>query len=149
MTISTGAVLNTQGQGNKPQNVEIPFVTTRDPSPVDKNYPVGKSWINSSSSSEFCLTSFSSTAGTTLANWTSLGGAGDLNITAAGVTAAMVAGVVTTACPSCTTSSTVLFSAETLSATFSICGVVPSNGSFTITSQTNGETSTFFYAVIN
>jgi len=49
MTIQSGAVLNTQGFGNRPENVEIPHVDVRNPSSLDTGrgfFPIGKRWIN-------------------------------------------------------------------------------------------------------
>ncbi len=72
MSIPTGSVFYSQGQGSVPENVEIPIYSQRDPSPIDVRYPVGKRWINQVSNVEWVLTSFSSNTGGTLATWTNL-----------------------------------------------------------------------------
>jgi hypothetical protein len=79
MSIPTGAVFYSQGQGSVPENVEIPVYSQRNPSPIDVRYPVGKRWINQVANLEWVLTSFSSSAGTTLATWTNLVAANETN----------------------------------------------------------------------
>jgi hypothetical protein len=69
-----GAVINTQGFGNRPENVEVPFIATYDPSSTDNIYPVGKRWVNTVANDEWVLTSFSSTSGILSANWLNVGG---------------------------------------------------------------------------
>jgi hypothetical protein len=80
MTIQPGAVLNTQGFGNRPEGVEVPVIATTSPSIGDTNYPIGKRWVNTASDAVYALTSISTIGGATTATWTFLGSAGgDLN----------------------------------------------------------------------
>ena len=80
MSFQNGAMLNTMGFGNRPENVEIPHIDVRAPSTQDFMYPVGKRWINNVANNEYSLTSLSSFNGATTATWTLLGaGEGDLN----------------------------------------------------------------------
>lgn len=78
-----GAVLNTQSFGNRPESVEVPFVTNRAPTAQDTGngfFPVGKRWLDTVAGSEYVLTSFTSTLGIITANWAFLGSSsGDLN----------------------------------------------------------------------
>ena len=69
MPFQPGAVLNTQGFGNRPESVEVPHLDTRAPTSSDYLYPVGKYWVNSSANTIYFLTSQSSSATGTTANW--------------------------------------------------------------------------------
>jgi hypothetical protein len=73
MTFQPGAVVNTLSFGNRPENVEVPHIENRTPSPQDINYPIGKRWIYSASDIEYTLTSLHVSQGVTTANWTELG----------------------------------------------------------------------------
>jgi len=87
MTIPPGGNLYTQGFGSRPENVEVPHIDTRAPTTTDILYPVGKRWINTSSNTDYTLTSFSSSGGTLTANWTLLGtNTGALNTLSDGTT---------------------------------------------------------------
>lgn len=80
MTIQPGANLYTQGFGSRPEGVEVPVFATVVPVSTNVNYPLGKRWINTTTNTEYALTSFSSSGGTVTATWTLLGaGSGDLN----------------------------------------------------------------------
>ena len=68
-----GSVLYAQSIGSRPENVEVPVIQTRAPASTDKNYPVGKMWVDSSDNSVYVLSSFSSSSGVTSATWASLG----------------------------------------------------------------------------
>lgn len=72
MSIPTGSVYYSQGNGSAPENVQIPVYSNRDPSSGDSTYPIGKRWINQLLNIEWVLTSFSSINGTTAAVWTNL-----------------------------------------------------------------------------
>lgn len=78
-----GAVVNTQGFGNRPENVEIPFITNRAPTAQDTGqgfFPIGKRWLDTVAGSEYVLTSFTTSVGVITANWAFLGSSsGDLN----------------------------------------------------------------------
>lgn len=75
-----GAMVYTQAFGSRPENVEVPHIDVRAPSAQDKNYPVGKRWIDTVAGNEYSLTSFTSFNGVSTANWAFLGSsAGDLN----------------------------------------------------------------------
>jgi hypothetical protein len=78
MTIQPGAVLNTQGFGNRPENVEVPVIETRNPTIADVNYPLGKRWINRIANSEYTLTSQSTLGGVLTSTWTTGSGAAGL-----------------------------------------------------------------------
>lgn len=69
MTFQPGAVLNTQGFGSRPENVEVPHIENREPSTTDVNYPLGKGWVNPSANEEYVLTSLTVSNGIMSANW--------------------------------------------------------------------------------
>ena len=69
MSIPTGAVLNTVAYGNRPEGVEVPVYSNRNPSTQDVQYPIGKTWINMSSNAVYVLTSQLSQNGVTTSNW--------------------------------------------------------------------------------
>lgn len=69
MSIQSPANLYTVGFGAHPQGVEVPVVSTRDPSTSDHRYPIGKRWINSPSNGAYVLTSVSVSSGVISANW--------------------------------------------------------------------------------
>ncbi len=64
-----GANIYTQGSGSRPEGVEVPHIEKRNPSPSDVNYPIGKTWLNQATNSQFILYSFNSFNGVTSANW--------------------------------------------------------------------------------
>lgn len=59
--------------GTKPENVEVPIIMERNPTPMDTNFPIGKRWINRLELSEYSLTRLTSPQGVMTANWTLLG----------------------------------------------------------------------------
>lgn len=67
-----GAMLYTQSFGVRPENVEVPTIQVRNPTSSDVNYPIGKTWINTTANDSFLLTSFSSSGGVLTANWQSI-----------------------------------------------------------------------------
>ena len=73
MSIQPGAMLNTVAFGNRPENVEVPFISQRSPTTTDTKFPIGKRWINTVTGNEYSLGSVTSFNGTTTANWTLLG----------------------------------------------------------------------------
>lgn len=81
-----GANLNTVGFGNRPENVEVPHIEARDPSPMDVNYPQGKRWLNTASNEEFILFKFQSVSGVTQAVWSSPVGSTGAVISLSGAT---------------------------------------------------------------
>lgn len=116
-------------------------------------------WVQTSGVSNFTTQgSITSTAGDiTASNGNlNLGTAGNkLNIatgtnSSTGVTSAMVAGAVTVATTACTASSIILYSRKTTGGTAGQVSITAqSSGSFTLTSSSNTETSTFNYLIIN
>jgi hypothetical protein len=68
MTFQPGAMVYTQGFGSRPEDVEVPHLDTRAPSPQDILYPIGKKWvyINNSVWELIGLNTFN---GITTANW--------------------------------------------------------------------------------
>ena len=74
MTTQPGAVLNTQGFGSRPENVEVPVIAVFDPTTTDNNYPVGKRWINTAANDTWELTSLTSVGGVLAAHWINTGG---------------------------------------------------------------------------
>ncbi len=64
-----GANLYTQGFGSKPENVEVPHIERRAPGPTDVNFPVGKTWLDNVTNTQYILYSFSVSNGVTIANW--------------------------------------------------------------------------------
>lgn len=80
MSFQPGAVLNTQGFGARPENVEVPHLDTRAPATTDVIYPIGKRWIDTVAGNVYELAKLSTSAGVTTANWAFLGAtSGDLN----------------------------------------------------------------------
>jgi hypothetical protein len=70
MTVQPGANLYTQGFGSYPENVEIPVISQSNPSTINVNYPIGKRWINTSTNTEFTLTSVTPVQGILTPTWT-------------------------------------------------------------------------------
>lgn len=104
MTIpfQNGAVVNCQSVGNRPENVEIPFISLRAPNTFDILYPTGKRWIYVANA-EYVLLSLSSAGGVTTANWvqvvSSTGNILSILGTASEITATTSAGVTTLSIP--------------------------------------------------
>lgn len=76
MTFQPGAMVYTQGFGSRPENVEVPFISTRAPTTNDIGFPLGKRWLYVGNTS-YELISFTTSAGVLTANWsavTALGG---------------------------------------------------------------------------
>jgi hypothetical protein len=145
----SGSVLNTQGFGNRPEGVEIPFVTSRAPSPSDVNYPIGKRWITPPQNAEFVLTSKASFYTSTTSIWSLLSStSGSYYISAGGITPPMVNGSITVSNPAILSSSYVFTSGAVLAGVGIISVSNVSNGSFTLTGE-SGETSSFYYIVVN
>jgi hypothetical protein len=63
-----GAMLNTLGFGNRPENVEVPHYDIRVPNTADILYPVGKWWLYVGNSLWY-LQSLTSASNITTANW--------------------------------------------------------------------------------
>jgi hypothetical protein len=63
MTFQPGAVINTQGFGSRPENVEVPHIDTRAPTASDVGYPIGKDWVDTVANVAYKLTSQSSVGG--------------------------------------------------------------------------------------
>lgn len=74
MSFQPGAALYTQGFGTRPENVEVPILTTRAPLTSDIRYPIGKRWLDESGLSEYSLAALNTSAGVTTATWIVLGG---------------------------------------------------------------------------
>lgn len=74
MTQPVPANLNTQGFGNRPENVEIPTYQPRPPTSADVLWPQGKRWIDTVNVAEWVLATFSSSQGAVTANWIATGG---------------------------------------------------------------------------
>ncbi len=77
-----GANVYTQGFGSRPENVEVPHLDVRDPSNSEIMYPVGKTWLNTVSKTQFILYGFTAINGVTQANWVSAGSSPSSGITA-------------------------------------------------------------------
>jgi hypothetical protein len=148
MTFPSGSMLYTQGQGSRPENVEIPIVTNRSPGPSDKKYPIGKRWINNVLQQEYCLTSFSYSGSTLIPTWTLLSSSAT-QIVSAGLTPNMVAGVVTVIDGACTDTSIITFSAAYLSPNHGNVSVAPETGNFYLTSSNSNDTSSFYYIILS
>lgn len=71
MTFQPGANLYTQGFGSRPENVEVPHYDSRAPTSTDVLYPLGKHWLWPSNGLWY-LSSLSTSAGVTTANWVAL-----------------------------------------------------------------------------
>ena len=138
-----GAVLNTQGFGIRPENVEVPHLDVRAPSSTDTMYPIGKRWIYPALNASYVLTSQSSIGGQLSSTWTS-------QLSSSGVTVDMTTGAVTVSNPSVTANSIIVFSRKLTGGTAGQVSIsAQSAGSFTLTSTSGSETSNFSYIVIN
>lgn len=74
MTTQPGANLYTQGFGSRPENVEVPIISSVAPSAHNiQGLPLGKRWIDTAANVEYALTSISSSGGVTTGTWTLLG----------------------------------------------------------------------------
>jgi len=73
MTFQPGANVYTQGFGSRPENVEVPHLDMRDPTPNDILFPIGKRWTNTIGNSEWVLTSQSTIGNVTTSTWVPLG----------------------------------------------------------------------------
>jgi len=62
------------GVGIKPNASNVPVILTRAPATTDWQYPLGQIAVNKSGNAAYILTSFSSSAGVTSANWLDMGG---------------------------------------------------------------------------
>jgi len=76
MSFQPGAVVNTQGFGSKPENVEVPWIDSRAPTVMDNQFPVGKVWLDKTEEDSYQLMNFSWNSGTSHldATWVALGG---------------------------------------------------------------------------
>lgn len=146
MSTPVGASLYTQGFGSRPENVEIPFYSSVAPASTNVNFPLGKRWITPNS--EYVLTSFTSSNGSLSANWSIVGVTG-YGIALSGITPSLSSGSVTISNSLITSSSVVIYSAQAVSPTSGTWSVTVSNGSFQITSNAAGDTTNFYYIVIN
>jgi hypothetical protein len=80
MPSQPGAVINTQGFGNRPENVEVPHLDVRAPGLTDIRFPIGKTWVDTIHGNYYVLCNFNTSAGVTTANWAFLGAtSGDLD----------------------------------------------------------------------
>lgn len=82
MSVQQGAVLNTQGFGSRPENVEVPFITNRAPTASDVNFPLGKRWLDTANNIGYELMSQSSVGGVLQSTWAQ-------TVTAAGALASL------------------------------------------------------------
>lgn len=77
MTLPTGANLYSVAFGSRPENVEIPIVSTVNPPTTTTNFRlfvIGKRWVNTSSNTTWTLTSASGSNGILNLTWTVEGG---------------------------------------------------------------------------
>lgn len=98
-----GANLYTQGFGSRPESVEVPHIDVRAPAATDKQYPIGKKWVDKVANKTYTLTSFSSALGVVSANWAAEGSSADIFSvlgTANQITSTVNAGVATLSIPS-------------------------------------------------
>lgn len=66
--------VNSSTSGNAPTDPFITHFETRDPTPLDVNYPIQKRWINKTFDSEWILEGFSSAGGVVTAIWSKIAG---------------------------------------------------------------------------
>ena len=144
--IPTGAMLNTQGFGNKPAN--IPFYSNADPASNNVNFPLGQRWL--CPSGEYVLTSFSSANNNITATWTLLGSNAGYQISSAATTpGSLSGGTLLVTDNACHTSSIVIITGRNLGGTVGFWVVIPGSGNFTISSSSSTDTSDFFYIIVN
>lgn len=62
--------------GTAQSDAFITIFNTRDPTPLDTQFPIQKRWYNTASMAEFILVGFNSTSGTPLAIWDPIAGGG-------------------------------------------------------------------------
>jgi len=144
----SGAVLNTQGFGNRPESVEVPVISPGPPHISNLLYPIGKRWINSSDSSESVLTSLISSQGTTASTWLFLAG-GNVYVASAGIAPPLVNGTITVDDPAVISTSVIFISAAIWNGNGAAYVTNVTNGSFEIAGGGSGATSTYYYMVIN
>jgi len=139
MTIQPKANLYTQGFGSRPENVEVPHITTRAPSTSDILYPIGKRWINTVGNSEYTLTSLLTVNSTTTATWVATGGGTvDLStLTGDTGTATPVAGNIKIA----GTANQITTAASGSTVTLSLPAAITTPGSLTTTTTLTAGTS--------
>lgn len=134
------------GVGCYPESVEVPFYSNVAPSTTNTLFPIGKRWIQIGVA-EYTLLSLSSAGGTLTANW-----ALTTSTASVGVTGAMSGdpGAVTVTSTAITTSSIILYARATGGGTLGNVEIsTQTTGSFTLTSSSTTETSTFYYQIIN
>lgn len=131
MTFQPGAMLNTQGFANRPENVEVPTYQQRAPASTDVNFPLGKIWLYVGNSVWYLL-SQSSTGGVLSSNWIQLADAdGPINSivgTANQVSASTASGVTTLSTPATFIAPGSIAATTTLTATLG--AITATNGNF-------------------
>jgi hypothetical protein len=143
MTFQPGANNYAVAFGTRPDSVEVPHIDIRAPASTDVNYPIGKLWINTVTGSQYVLTALSSLGGTLAATWIPAA-------LASGTTAAMIAGAVTTLNAAVTPTSTIVYARNITGGTAGNVSITAQTlGSFTLTSSSGSETSTYNYYVTN
>lgn len=144
MSISTPAPLYTQGFGTKFENVEVPVVSSINPTSAMINYPIGKHWINQLTNMVYELTSFNSAGGTFSANWITA-------VPATGTSAAMILGTTTVLSSAVTATSKIVLSVATPGGTqgFLSVGTIVPGVSFVINSDSALDTSTVSWVIFN
>lgn len=145
MSAPVPAMIYTQSYGSRPQNV--PIIANVSPSSTQTNYTIGQRWVNSVTNVEYVLTSFSSLGGSLSATWTPSGSA-YFQVSSATAAGPLVAGTLVITDAACLTTSIILVTYRNPSNP-AVLSAVPANGSFTVNSASNADTSTFYYAIIN
>jgi len=88
-----GAVVNTQGFGNRAENIEVPVIQSRPPASTDSEYPIGKNWLDTAGSGSYFLSNLTITSGVPVATWTSAAGSLIASITGTANRITVTAGV--------------------------------------------------------
>lgn len=144
MASQPGAMLNTVAFGNRPENVEVPFIGSRAPTSTDVNFPIGKRWIFEG---EYVLLSLSTAGGVRSASWAQTTSSGGDVVAVLGtanqVTVVTAAGTATVSLPSAITAPGSLTTTTTLAAGTTVTagtGIVATTGN--IVASTGNITST-------
>ncbi len=143
-----------QSFGSHSENVEIPVISKLNPTTQDINYPIGKRWINTLSDVVFALSSFNINPDLVTrldANWISLS-SNNFNISASGLSGALISGAVTVVNSACRSNSTILITASQVAGQIGNWFVDPAgieDGHFIIHSNNLNDNTDFMYAIVN
>ena len=156
MTASTpnAAGVYAQTVGTYYQNVEIPEIQTRNPTPSDLNYPPGKRWINTANNKVFSLLNILYEQTPPSANWVNLTVSSGAYIPQNGYGLAQLTGsggiVINNS--QVVNYSTILLQRRVSGGTegqLYVPGSSVNPGSFELSSESNTDASSVYYVIVN